>query len=296
MLSTRTLIATIGLALALAGCAALAFAQQAGGAGESSRFSASTVRGSEMRASGANAWREYDRSQWDLSDVEWSRYETIMRGPRGAWSPNLDPLTALALEARNEDELRQYAEKLVLQEQQRTAKELALTRAYGAAWSKLFGDAKLFDAALLQGESSSAPENRPFAMGDRVAFFLDVKCTACTTIISQVSRHIEGRMYPGLDLYLVGAAEKEIQSWASTAQLRRDLIDRGVVTINLDDGILARLQKTDKPSFPVAYRRRGDEFAPIEMGALAKAELYQQETGAAFRNVRGGVLGMESAR
>ena len=34
---------------------------------------------------------------WGLTEQEWTRFEKIQTGPRGFWSPNLDPLTALGV-------------------------------------------------------------------------------------------------------------------------------------------------------------------------------------------------------
>ena len=47
---------------------------------------------------------------WGLTEQEWTRFEEIQRGPRGYWSPNLDPLTALGVEARDAAERQRYAE------------------------------------------------------------------------------------------------------------------------------------------------------------------------------------------
>ena len=61
-----------------------------------------------------------------------------------------------------------------------------------------------------------------------------------------------------------------------------NLVEQGIVTLNLDGGVLARLQKSEKPTVPIVYRRRGEEFAPIEMTVLLKRELYprgQQQAG-----------------
>ena len=43
-------------------------------------------------------------SEWGLQPQEWARYRELMDGPLGIYSPNLDPLSALGIEA---DELRQ---------------------------------------------------------------------------------------------------------------------------------------------------------------------------------------------
>ena len=48
-------------------------------------------------------------SDWGLQPQEWTRYRELMDGPLGIYSPNLDPLSALGIEARTDDERRRYA-------------------------------------------------------------------------------------------------------------------------------------------------------------------------------------------
>ena len=74
---------------------------------------------------------------WGLHQDEWSRYKQLMQGPLGTYSPNLDPLTALGIEARTDEERRRYAELQVVVEARRVEKMLAYQRAYDAAWQRL---------------------------------------------------------------------------------------------------------------------------------------------------------------
>jgi len=41
---------------------------------------------------------------WGLRSEEWARYRQLMQGPLGTYSPSLDPLTALGIEARSDEE------------------------------------------------------------------------------------------------------------------------------------------------------------------------------------------------
>ena len=41
-------------------------------------------------------------SDWGLQPQEWARYRELMDGPLGIYSPNLDPLSALGIEARTD--------------------------------------------------------------------------------------------------------------------------------------------------------------------------------------------------
>ena len=60
-----------------------------------------------------------------------------MDGPLGIYSPNLDPLSALGIEARTDEERRRYAELQVQVEARRVEKLLAYQRAYDEAWQRL---------------------------------------------------------------------------------------------------------------------------------------------------------------
>ncbi len=81
---------------------------------------------------------ERQAREWGLQPEEWARYRQLMQGPLGVYSPQLDPLTALGIEARSEEERRRYAELQVQAEARRVGKALAYQRAYDAAWQRLF--------------------------------------------------------------------------------------------------------------------------------------------------------------
>ncbi len=76
-------------------------------------------------------------SDWGLQPQEWARYRELMDGPLGIYSPNLDPLSALGIEARTDEERRRYAELQVQVEARRVEKLLAYQRAYDEAWQRL---------------------------------------------------------------------------------------------------------------------------------------------------------------
>lgn len=74
---------------------------------------------------------------WGLRDDEFARYRELMEGPIGTYSPNLDPLSALGIEAQSDEERRRYAELQVQVEARRVEKLLAYQRAYDEAWQRL---------------------------------------------------------------------------------------------------------------------------------------------------------------
>jgi len=76
-------------------------------------------------------------TEWGLQPQEWARYRELMDGPLGIYSPNLDPLSALGIEARTDEERRRYAELQVQVEARRVEKLLAYQPAYDAASPRL---------------------------------------------------------------------------------------------------------------------------------------------------------------
>ena len=125
------LATSIGLAVALALVAAGVFAQSAPVA--NSRVIPSLAQNSTDAGLDERLARD-----WGLRPEEWARYRQLMQGPLGIYSPNLDPLTALGIEARSDEERNRYAELQVQAESRRVGKMLAYQRAYDAAWQRVF--------------------------------------------------------------------------------------------------------------------------------------------------------------
>lgn len=214
---------------------------------------------------------QIDRSQWaSLTEADWERYDDIMKGPRRFWSPGVDPLTVLGAEARSDAERMRYAEMLVEQERNRAEKELAFTRAYGDAWIRMYGDEKLLDPSRLGIEQIV-----PFDMADRVLIFMDTTCVSCSNIIQRILVYFEATPWPALDLYFADTDEEKIQGWVAAAGIPYEMVDSGRITVNFEEGVLERIQGTPATTYPVAYRRRGDTFSPVEMSYLLRKDLYE---------------------
>jgi len=99
--------------------------------------------------------------QWGLRDDEWTRYRELMQGPLGIYSPNLDPLSALGIEAQSDAERRRYAELQVQAEARRVEKLLAYQRAYDEAWQRLYPGMQrvnLPDAFPVSHRAMAAPQ------------------------------------------------------------------------------------------------------------------------------------------
>ena len=192
-----------------AGAAALALAFCVGA--EADGTSETAVRESEVRDSARRA------AVWNLSAADWSRYEELMAGRRGAWSPDADPLLVLGAHARTESERRRFAEAFVLAEHARVEGELAFERAVQAAWQRLFpGRLRIAaPAANLPGV-------------DRYALVVDRGCADC-------GRGISNHLALGVpvDVHVRGAADDaDVRAWAAEQGIDPAAVRAGRVTLN----------------------------------------------------------------
>lgn len=218
------------------------------------------------------------RNSWGMTEVEWARYEQLMSGPRGRWSPDLDPLMVLGIHAESDAERRRYAERVVRQEHDRVARELEFQREYDAAWRRLYPDEQRLDPARLMADAGDAG-GPPFAAGDRLLVFVDLACTdACASVVERVMARLQATPGVYVDFYLRGTNGRDdaIRQWAQARKIAPDLVRARTVTLNHDAGALARIVGADDLlANPAKYRQgallfrqRGSDTAAVDPAVL----------------------------
>ncbi|QIH07284.1 MULTISPECIES: TIGR03759 family integrating conjugative element protein [unclassified Pseudomonas] len=165
-------------------------------------------------------------ASWGLTEQEWTRFEQIQAGPRGFWSPNLDPLTALGVEAENDQERQRYAELQVALEAKRAERELAYQNAYTAAWAKLF-------PGLLPIQGMASPPTASSPVEPRRALFVEDHCPACTAEAQRLQSSDTA-----FDIYLVGSQgeDEHVRGWARQAGIDASKVQHRQITLNHDRG------------------------------------------------------------
>ncbi|RJL48666.1 TIGR03759 family integrating conjugative element protein [Pectobacterium carotovorum] len=164
---------------------------------------------------------------WGLNTDEWLRYRELMEGPLGTYSPNLDPLSALGIEARSDDERQRYAELQVQAEARRVEKLLAYQRAYDEAWQRQNPD-------MLRVNLPDAGLNKNTVTGNgRTAVFVKENCQPCAQLVQRLQT--SGTPF---DLYMVGSRQDDvrIRDWARRAQIDPEQVRNGTITLNHDAG------------------------------------------------------------
>ncbi|EAN4681528.1 TIGR03759 family integrating conjugative element protein [Salmonella enterica] len=183
--------------------------------------------------------------QWGLSQEEWSRYEALKKSERGIWSPSLDPLTMLGVEATTDAERRKYADLLVEKEALRVEKELAFQRAYDDAWKRRFPDLMPIAAATMADKTA------------RLAVFVRESCPSCDTRLKSLLA--SGRP---LDIYVVGSKNDDSRLRFKAKEWRLDAarIQRREITLNHDGG---RWQHYGQGQMPVVLEKQGNTWLPV---------------------------------
>jgi integrating conjugative element protein (TIGR03759 family) len=164
--------------------------------------------------------------QWGLREEELQRYRALMQGPLGTYSPNLDPLSALGIEAQSETERQRYAEMQVDAEATRVEKLLAYQRAYDEAWKVRYPG-----MALINPPPMSSP--LMLKTVERMAVFIDFDCVRCDRQVKQL--HASGASF---DLYFLDSQQddKRIRDWAQKNGIKPSQIRDGIITLNHDNG------------------------------------------------------------
>ncbi|WP_299143287.1 TIGR03759 family integrating conjugative element protein [uncultured Vibrio sp.] len=178
---------------------------------------------------------EQNAHYWQLSQADWQRYEQLMQSPLTYDMQEANPLEVLAQFARSDAERARWAERLVAFDKQRTDGLLALDVAYRAAWQKLYPNLKPITARL--------PE--------RVALFVRMECDSCMDALKQWRA-----VGVAVDVYMLGASNHELQSWAALAGVRHSDVEEQWITLNHDTRALWMTLAKGKP-VPVAISEQG---------------------------------------
>lgn len=167
--------------------------------------------------------------QWSLTDADWLKYKAIMAGPRGIWSPNLDPLTALGIHATTDSERDYYAEIWTRVEMARTEGELAFERARAAAARRIAPDTPVIkrDHQLSASPAAGAPPQH-------FALFTRQLCNTCLSLVNTLTTGL--RSVDMLDIYVTDArTDDDVREFALRNGIDVERVKKGQITLNREN-------------------------------------------------------------
>lgn len=197
-------------------------------------------------------------SFWGLTVQEWHKFEAINeKGGRGYWSPNLDPLTTLGVEAETNEERERYAMLLAKKEFERTTKELEFQRTYNQIFKQLYPE--MLPVELDNNANFVVPLNLD---GERMVLFVDVNDSVRGANLLQKALNTGKDM----DIYLQGTSDdnETIQKWASVNHIPIERVQTGAITLNHDKGEWIQIGKGVSPI--LLQEQNGGKWRQIELG------------------------------
>lgn len=206
----------------------------------------STTEHSEVRHQLITPLENSRAKAWSLSPEEWRRYQQLMEGPLGVYSPGIDPLTALGIEARDSEELNRYTELQAHAEYKRATKLFAYQNAYDEAFARLYPNLLTVD---LLG-ASNTPQSSPITAPSRLAVFVSIDCKGCIERI----QHLQDASH-SFDVYVIGTrgSDERIRNWASKAGIDAKRVRNRAITLNHDAGRWSSIG--DKAGFPAVMQQ-----------------------------------------
>ena len=175
-----------------------------------------------------------DAKKWGLTLDEWRKYQSLMEGQRGIWSPNLDPITALGVEAETDQERMRYARLLVEVEKRRVEQEIAFQQAYDAAFREMYPDLMAVNTFFTREESKTANQITQLESRiaqsplERISVVVADNCAACDAIINKLVN-----LHAAVDIYIANAQDDtEIRRWAVRMNIPVDRVRARHITLN----------------------------------------------------------------
>jgi hypothetical protein len=243
-------------------------------------------------------------TQWGIGLDEYRRYEALMKGVRGSISdPRITPIEVLGIHARSDVERQKYAEIFARMMAEDAERILQFQAAYQASFKRLYPTLpviyvdpvanrppnlkRVLDAApkqqtvaLTQRGGSFAPNASAqgglseanltlpalVTKGDRLIVFTGTNCAMCEPIVNRAKAHVPRGI--SVDIYVVGAkTPSDVASYANQIRIDPQLVRAGGVTLNIDNGTMARVLPTEK-SLPQVVRKRGELITALPVNEL----------------------------
>jgi len=188
-----------------------------------------------------NSLSKHDKhlaKQWTLTNTDWLKFKQIMRGPRGIWSPNIDPITALGVSEEDPIERQRYAELWIKIETKRAELELAFEVERQRAAKSILGD----QLAVNNQAWIEQWKIKRDAISKEVVLFVDADCKEqCHALFDELHASVGDNAR--LDIFFKqGASSDDIGQWASFMNIAPKAVRERQVTLNFDEGKFQAMQ------------------------------------------------------
>lgn len=202
-------------------------------------LSAATAWGQELRESTRSEPAFQDLSQqarqWQLTERQWRRYQELMSGVRGIWTPNADPLLVLGAHAETAQERRHFADLYVAREYERVEGELAFQRAVTAAWARNYPQHnRINPVAQLHPRQDAITALLEQGQVRRYGVVVESNCSACDEVVRTFITKATQGQHPPVDFFVrdTGGDAQVLTRWATAHGVPVEATVQGRITLN----------------------------------------------------------------
>jgi len=205
---------------------------------------------------------------WKLTESEYGRYKMLLdTTQRGIWTPSIDPITLLGVEARNELEEKRFARLFNDIELARTKKDISFAAAQSKDIRRLSPNSNAFTSYLDQREERRVNYNKVGSLSEgspitdsswestMYVVYVDLMRDCNVLCFEQISKVLSKSR---IEFFFVNAkSDDEIYSFAKTHSIPSEKVKSGVINLNYGD-------ESKIPLFPSAMmiqRMVGNENA-----------------------------------
>jgi len=198
---------------------------------------------------------------WNVSEKEWTKYETIMKSEGKYHWKDVDPIMVLGMYAKTESEKKRFAIRMAKKEYRLNDMFVKFNRAYMKEFQVLFGHEKIIDLNMLNEQVSdnavqssllpgidNKPKSRITSLGDKYVLFISTDCSGCDAFYNKLLT--EQSFGSSIDIYFVGDNKESIGLWAKDNKISPDAVKSNSITLNLAGDTY---DKFNRPALPSAF-------------------------------------------
>jgi len=202
---------------------------------------------------------------WGLTTEAFKRYLELMQNtPNGHWYKQLDPAEVLALNAKDLNQMRQYAKIQARNMHARVTRELAFNRMYSKAYKALYPNEK-----PIMSRDFPVGQGINLQSGDRVWLFVGIHKPLGRFAYQHLIKTVRATPNTVLDIYFVDKhlSQKAIQQWASHMGIAPDIVNQQV-TLNDGNDRFENISKGEKVNLPFVGIVHNSHFQPITLSSV----------------------------
>ena len=178
---------------------------------------------------------------WGLDLQQWQLYQKELQGPRGLWSPKLNPLAVLGMrKGITVSERHRLATKLVKIERARVTRELAFEQAYQKANLRLFGHIPLYKVEPVTKKPSKKQNKNSgntASSNHTLKYYLQPPCKQCRPQIQSWIK--QGKSFA---LYIAANDKQQVQDFAKAMGISPLLVPSQISLHLLDKKAMSALK------------------------------------------------------